>query len=136
MRPPLTYAASQLVGLVLLCAHFVGAHSRFGCPKPRSANTNIKAGPCGGDAAGTPTTVLTPGLHTLKIEESIAHRGAPFKISLSLDGNDDQASACVLLDHIPANPNSKPTMGDASTYTAYFVTVRSALAFKGCGPGV
>lgn len=35
-------------------------------------------------------------------EESIAHKGAPFRISLSKEGEDEYES-CILLNHIPHN---------------------------------
>ena len=63
------------------------------------------------------------GPFTILIEESVAHDGAPFKISLSADGDDAMEKGCVLLDHIPSNPSSKPSYGRESTYTKYYVTV-------------
>jgi len=59
---------------------------------------------------------------TVVFEESIAHIGAPFRIALSQEG-DDEYEACVLLDHIPHNDNNKPVYGDESTYTKTFVTI-------------
>ena len=99
------------------------SHSRLGCPPSRSPDTNIKSGPCGaqtGDFTG-PTTTVAPGLFTIKIEESIAHTGAPFRIALS--NEEDDSKSCVLLDHIPANPASKPQFGQEATWTPYYVTV-------------
>ncbi len=47
--------------------------------------------------------------------------GAPTRIALSRDGED--VYDCVLLDHIPANPASRPTYMQDSTYTPYRITV-------------
>ena len=101
----------------------VGAHSRIGCPAARSPSTNIKVGPCGsaGPNPDNPLTTIAPGLLTVRIDESIRHVGAPFRISLSQDGTDN--GACTLLDHIPANPQSRPNYGDEDSYTHYYITV-------------
>ena len=85
------------------------AHSRIACPTARSQKTGIKTGPCGsqtGDFSG-PYTTVGPGPLTILIEESIAHSGAPFTVSLSQDRR-DTGGVCVLLDHIPANSQSAP----------------------------
>jgi hypothetical protein len=47
--------------------------------------------------------------------------GAPTRIALSRDGED--IYDCVLLDHIPANPASRPSFGQDSTYTQYRITI-------------
>ena len=52
-----------------------------------------------------PLPVFPKGPFTILIEESIAHDGAPFKITLSAEGDDE--TGCVLLDHIPSNPSSR-----------------------------
>ena len=74
------------------------SHSRWSCPEPRSPSTGIKSGPCGGDTNdfSDPLLLLTadgenngsiveikPGPLRVTFEESITHRGAPFRISLS-----------------------------------------------------
>ena len=69
-----------------------------------------------------PQMVIAPGPFTVEISESIAHSGAPFRISLSAEGDDK--SSCVLLDHIPSNPESLPTRSNPATYQRYFVTVQ------------
>ena len=88
---------------------FAPSHSRFACPPARSSSTGIKLGPCGNelnDFSGAVTSIA-PGPLTLHIEESVAHTGAPWRVSLSLDGSDD--GACTLLDHIPHDDSSRPT---------------------------
>lgn len=112
--------------MLLACVFYatsVLGHSRWGCPTPRSANTDIKTGPCGSDNGDFTGDVfeISPGPMTVIIEESIAHNGAPWRISLSEDGNDD--SSCVLLDHIPHNAESAPTFSDESTWTKYKITI-------------
>jgi hypothetical protein len=64
---------------------------------------------------------IQPGPLRVIFEESITHTGAPFRISLSGDGSDDEV--CILLDHIPHNDNSRPSSSDASTYTPYVITI-------------
>ena len=87
------------------------SHSRWGCPPPRSSSTGIKRGfPCGeqtGDFSGTPI-VIRPGPFTVRLEESIAHRGSGWRISLSGESNDTEA--CVLLDHIPHDDTARTAM--------------------------
>ena len=112
--------SSFVTTAVLLQIAAVHGHSRFGCPAPRSPDTNIKTGPCGASPPGAPTLTLAPGPFTVEIEESIAHTGAPFKITLSGDGDD--ATGCVLIDHIPSNPASTPSFGNEATYTKYYIT--------------
>lgn len=108
-----------------LCAKPVFGHSRWACPSPRSSSTAIKTGPCGSDAdefTGE-VTAISPGPLTVIFEESIAHTGAPWRISLSGDGQDSDSSDCVLLDHIPHNPESVPNFSDESTWTQYKITI-------------
>jgi len=57
-------------------------------------------------------------------EESIAHKGAPFRIALSTEGSDNEYSSCILLNHIPHNDNNNPVYGVESTYTKTYVTVQ------------
>jgi len=116
-------------GLRAALAAYLGlgahSHSRFACPTARSGSTGIKNTPCGdetGDFSGTPIEVQ-PGPFTIMWEESIAHEGAPWRISLSGDGDD--SVACPLLDHIPHDPNAvtgQPIF-DESTYHRYFITI-------------
>lgn len=56
-------------------------------------------------------------------EESIAHKGAPFRIALSTEGSDDEYSSCILLNHIPHNDRNAPTYGDESTWTKTYITI-------------
>jgi len=99
------------------------SHSRFRCPPARNSNTGIKTGPCGsddGDFSGMPLT-LQPGPLTIVFEESITHRGAPWRLSLS--GDSDDTTSCLLLDHIPHNDQSSPRYNDESSYTQYKLTI-------------
>ena len=95
----------------------IQSHSRWTCPEPRSPSTGIKNGPCGEQTLGSddacPLRVI--------FEESIHHTGAPFRVSLSDDGSDD--NSCVLLDHIPHNDCCRPSFTDPTTYTRYVLTV-------------
>jgi len=98
-------------------------HSRLACPAPRSTDTGIKVGPCGDQTNNFsgPAMVIAPGPMTIVWEEAIGHIGAPFRISLSQENND--SLACVLLDHIPHNDESKPNYNDPSTYVPYRITL-------------
>mmetsp|Transcript_17260 Transcript_17260/g.36414 ORF Transcript_17260/g.36414 Transcript_17260/m.36414 type:complete len:292 (+) Transcript_17260:139-1014(+) len=119
--------------LLVLISTFASAssHSRLSCPEPRSASTGIKRGPCGDETNNfdSPLLAITdgsiveikPGPLRVTFEESIHHTGAPFRISLSDDGNDDES--CVLLDHIPHNDCCRPSLNDATTYTPYAITI-------------
>eukprot|EP00571_Detonula_confervacea_P002743 CAMPEP_0172325260 /NCGR_PEP_ID=MMETSP1058-20130122/53536_1 /TAXON_ID=83371 /ORGANISM="Detonula confervacea, Strain CCMP 353" /LENGTH=364 /DNA_ID=CAMNT_0013041757 /DNA_START=180 /DNA_END=1271 /DNA_ORIENTATION=- len=103
------------------------SHSRWSCPEPRSSSTGIKQGPCGGDnnnfdiGADESIVALKPGPLRVTFEESVQHTSAPFRISLSDDGNDD--NSCVLLDHIPHNDCCSPSLFDPTTYTPYAITI-------------
>ena len=104
------------------------AHSRLACPAARDPSTGIKTGPCGtaGDDGSayygaTDAIEVAPGPFTIVWEESIAHQGAPWRFSLSGDGDD--LEECILLDHVPHNPDSNPDFDDESTYTQYSVTL-------------
>lgn len=70
------------------------AHARWKCPLPRDEldaqnqhipfeNTGNKVGPCGPMSgkwgAGTVTS-LKPGWNTIVWEESVSHKGSPFRI--------------------------------------------------------
>eukprot|EP00986_Skeletonema_menzelii_P002718 scaffold764_cov79-Skeletonema_menzelii.AAC.6 len=102
------------------------SHSRWQCPAPRSSSTGIKNGPCGSQPLSIYQTdsaidEIKPGPLRIIFEESIHHTGAPFRISLSNDGTDDDA--CVLLDHIPHNDCCQPDYFDESSYTKYVLTI-------------
>jgi hypothetical protein len=64
---------------------------------------------------------VLPGPLTVVYEESVRHSGAPTRIALSRDGED--VYDCILLDHIPANPASRPTYMQDATYVPYRVTI-------------
>jgi len=118
-----------LTALSLLSTAAVSsAHSRFFCPAARDPSTGLKTGPCGVEDddgstyyADTDSIVVQPGPMTIVWQESIAHAGAPWRFSLSADGND--LESCVLLDHVPHNPDSSPSYSDESTWTLYNITV-------------
>ena len=99
-------------------------HSRFACPTARSPDTGIKNGPCGAqhdDFSGS-VTAVAPGPLTIHIEESITHRGSPWRISLSADGDDDES--CTLLDHVPHDDSfAGAAPGDESGYHSLYITV-------------
>jgi hypothetical protein len=58
-------------------------------------STDIKQGPCGSDTNDFTgeTTTLSPGPLTIEILESIRHDGAPFKVILSNEADDE--TGCV-----------------------------------------
>lgn len=113
---------------------FVSGHSRWKCPPPRDMNdengnhisfqnTANKDGPCGlntGKIYGyNGVTVLSPGPQTFVWEESITHKGAPYRINLlNKSGN----ILATLLDHIPHNDEAKTTMMEKK-YTPYKMTI-------------
>ena len=66
---------------------------------------------------------ISPGPLTIVFEESIAHTGAPWRVSLSADGDDDASKECILLDHIPHDDNARPTFGKDATYHQFRITV-------------
>lgn len=101
----------------------VESHSRFGFPTPRSPNTGIKSFPCGSQTNDFSGSVMhvQPGSFTVVIEESIAHTGSPWRISLS--GDTDDSQECMLLDHIPHDDNSRPRFGSPNTYHKLAITI-------------
>jgi len=111
-----------IIGLVLPSF----GHMRFRCPIPRSEETGIKGPyPCGSqnDDWSGPVTTISPGPFTIYYEESISHRGAPFRVALSIN-DDTNYDLHVLVDHIPHNdapPN--PIFNDPSTYKQYRLTI-------------
>ena len=120
---PRFHVLMSLVGL-----SGVSAHSRFACPEARDPSTSLKTGPCGvaGDDgaayyASADAITVAPGPLTIFWQESIAHDGAPFRFSLSGDAND--LEECVLLDHVPADPSSSPSVSSEDTWTVYNITV-------------
>ena len=82
----------KLVILAILSSYVI-SHARWKCPLPRDSldatgkhipfeNTGNKLGPCGPITQwgyGTFTSI-NPGWNTLTFEESISHRGSPFRI--------------------------------------------------------
>lgn len=100
----------KFAGLPLLAATAT-AHSRIRCPPARDLNgfssTGIKYGPCGDDTGdfSAPSIDIQPGPLTIHVQESIQHDGSGWAFYLSEDGDD--SSRCLLLDHIPADPNGQ-----------------------------
>jgi len=98
----------QVISLlcVLVLVGICSAHIRLVHPVPRNQDTGIKGPyPCGPDAfwgAGQATTIVKPGVVTIKWEESINHIGAPFRIALS-PGDDASYDKYILAAHIPHN---------------------------------
>jgi len=114
----------------------VHAHSRIACPPARNMNgfdsTSIKYGPCGNDTGNftAPVIEINPGPFTMHIQQSIQHRGSGWAFYLSEDGND--SARCLLLDHIPANPEAtsfpfpnpnNPTPRNEAYWDQFFVTL-------------
>lgn len=121
-----TIALSMMMG--------ANAHGRWVCPPPRDAlddsgahipfvNTGNKVGPCGpksGQFGFGEVTKLSPGWTTVSWEESVFHKGSPFRLAI-LDEN--EVARVVLLDHIPHNDASTPTPGVETSYTRYSMSV-------------
>lgn len=117
-------ATLPLVLLVLLALFQfpspILSHSRFACPPARTQDDALKTGPCGGIAKVSPpgTTDMPAGAAaTLRIEETISHRGAPWRIDL-LDEGDNYI--CTLLDHMPHNDASTASRSNPQDY---YITV-------------
>ena len=86
-------------------------------------NTGNKQGACGpysGMFGMNGVTTLKPGPLTLTWEESVAHVGSPFRISI-LDENENVQ--VVLLDHIPHDDSAKATPYIEGSYQPYHITV-------------
>lgn len=114
--------AGVLAVVVAAAVGLAEAHSRFSCPAARNPSTGIKAGPCGNEEGQltVPAPVeVVPGPLTILLEESITHRGAPWRIALSREG-EDVYDECVLVDHVPHNDRSQPTNADM---TPYYLTI-------------
>lgn len=117
--------------VLLLQQQNANAHSRWKCPASRSSDTGIKTGPCGLETnnftfvAEEDLIEIQPGPLRVVFEESIWHRGSPFRIALSGDGSDEEEDVCVLLDHIQHNDNVTryPDIYDPSTYVPYAITI-------------
>jgi len=97
------FSRSLLVFFLLL----VGAlgHTRWIWPVPRSNNPGIKTYPCGPNPFFGPdqtVNLLPVGNLVVHWEETVCHRGAPFRIALSV-GDDTSYDDFVLIDHIPHN---------------------------------
>ena len=120
--------------VLLLVCELVAGHGRWKCPPPRDANdengnhitfdnTGNKYAACGPESGkwgfGTVTN-LKPGWTTLSWEESVSHKGSPFRLAI-LD--ETETARVVLLDHIPHNDDSAPSSSDESTYYLYQVSV-------------
>jgi hypothetical protein len=85
-----------------LCVYFC---SRF------CQSTDIKQGPCGSDTNDFTgeTTTLSPGPLTIEILESINHDGAPFKVILSNEADDE--TGCVGVTAFFSNSGGQRNMG-------------------------
>lgn len=102
----------------------VEAHFRLVYPQPRSQETGIKSYPCGPDpfwGNGQATTTLSPGEVTIRWEETISHRGAPFRMALSW-GDDNKYDDYILLDHIPHNDAGSASYSSPKKY-AYRIMI-------------
>jgi hypothetical protein len=111
----------------LFLPSMVMAHSRWACPKPRNAATDITFGPCGIEtdnfSSDDPLLVVSPGPMLVQWEEAVSHDGSPFRIALSQDGTDTDSPVCILLDHIPHHDGLNPNSEDESTYTLYSIVI-------------
>jgi len=88
------------VSFVSLCV----AHTRFAYPVARSENTGIKDPyPCGDDKffdSKHAVTELQPGPTVFRFYENVAHEGAPLRLAISMNG-DDNFDEHVLMSHMP-----------------------------------
>lgn len=110
--------------LALLLAQQASAHTRLECPPPRSKQTGAKQGPCDApDNLNLKPYPLHPGLNTVTWLESLGHPGAPGRFALSLDGSDTGFESCILLDHVPHDENSNPSMADERMYHRSSITL-------------
>lgn len=112
----------------------VDAHARMKCPKARDwndangnhipfDNTGNKVGPCGPFSGkwgmGGHIKLQPNSWQTFTFEESIAHTGAPYRLSI-LDENEQEVF--VLLNHIPHNDLAQPTPYFENTYVPYNIS--------------
>jgi len=124
MLSSLRFNLAVLCTISVLRSNVVNAHSRLECPPPRSRETGAKGGPC--DAQDDPTLPaypLHPGLNTVTWLESLSHPGAPARFALSSDGVDDGFESCLLLDHVPHDERSLPSIQDELTYHRSSITL-------------
>lgn len=80
---------------------------------------------CGGEFGARGVTKVKPGLLTLAFEESVWHRGAPFRVALSNEGGDGGFDECILLDHIPHMDaySPHPSLNDESSWPMFYISV-------------
>lgn len=114
-----------LATFVALASSPSGAHARLNPSKtlkPRSADSNLKSGPCGNVAPTTTRTTYAPGeMVTIEWEETINHPGW-YRIAFSPSG-DTGFDANVLKDNITDTQNGSVTYSDPSTFHKYSTTV-------------
>eukprot|EP00475_Leptophrys_vorax_P021077 TRINITY_DN2882_c0_g2_i1.p2 TRINITY_DN2882_c0_g2~~TRINITY_DN2882_c0_g2_i1.p2 ORF type:complete len:312 (-),score=62.80 TRINITY_DN2882_c0_g2_i1:1061-1996(-) len=108
-----------LVVVSAVCVVSALGHAMWICPTPRlPGQSGLKFGPCGGAGTGAITdaaqATINPGPFSVLWEETIFHTGAPFRISLSVPGNDNYEE-CILLNHIPHNDAGHPNQFYAVT---------------------
>jgi len=117
-------AALQLASLATFL-YTANAHTRLECPPPRTGQTGAKVGPCDADDdLSLPAYPLVPGaLNTITWLESLGHPGAPGRLALSLDGADEGFESCILLDHIPHDERSRPSLANQLSYHRASITV-------------
>lgn len=124
----------QIVCIFCVFPQIAISHARWKCPLPRddldsegkhiifenSGNHYAACGPLTGQWGVGTVTSLKPGWTTLVWEESVSHKGSPFRIAL-LDGND--VAKMILLDHIPHNDMTNPIENVESTYAPYRISI-------------
>jgi len=94
------------------------AQFRLRCPTPRTNLINIASVPCGLYRFGSGTiTTISPGKLTLIWEEATDHKGAPFRVALSVN-SDTNYDSHILYDHIPHNDANAPIAADTG-YKVY-----------------
>jgi len=124
-----------VLALVLVSLSMVSGHARMKCPKARDwndkngnhivfDNTGNKNGACGpysfNYGMGGVVALRANTWQTFVFEESIAHTGAPYRLSI-LDEN--ELEVFVLLNHIPHNEAAMPIPYVESTYVPYNITI-------------
>lgn len=131
---PFSFLLAFAPFLFLVHLGTVHCHARWKCPLPRDEkdtngkhivmeNTGNKEGACGpqsGNWGFGSVTTLAPGWTTFVWEESINHKGSPFRVAV-LDQNEIQR--IVLLDHIPHDDGAKPTPYIEKTYQEYKISI-------------
>ncbi len=97
--------ALSLAALSLLVSSAAWGHARLLTPTPRTNDSGIKTGPCGGIAPTGNPTVYAPGSTIMvEFEETIEHPGH-YRIAFS-PGNDEGFDDNVLMDNIPDEPGA------------------------------